>query len=209
MRVNGETVDSVAELQELTRANAGKDTSYSIKRGNDEMEKTVNPRANPPEGEGPLGVSLATVANVSYPWYEAPYRAVGVTWNYLSFTVTSFFGIISKWITGGEVAAQLSGPVGIAVLTRDVAALGFVYLLQFAAVLSINLAVINAVPFPALDGGRILFLIIEKLRGRKLPEAAEGIANTVGFALLILLMVFVTVKDIGRFEIIDKLKNLI
>jgi regulator of sigma E protease len=69
--------------------------------------------------------------------------------------------------------------------------------------------VVNSVPFPALDGGRILFLIVEKIRGRKLPETAEGIANTIGFALLLLLMVFITVRDIGRFDIIDKLKDII
>jgi regulator of sigma E protease len=97
------------------------------------------------------------------------------------------------------VGAALSGPVGIAVLTRDVAELGMIYLLQFTAVLSVNLAILNALPFPALDGGRILFLIIEKIRGKKLNQKAEGYANAAGFALLIMLMIFVTVKDVARY----------
>jgi regulator of sigma E protease len=149
------------------------------------------------------------LAQVSYPWYEVPFRGAAATWNLVVGTITAFASVIGQWLSGQSVSDQLSGPVGIAVLTRDVAQLGFVYLLQFTALLSINLAVVNSVPFPALDGGRILFLIVEKIRGRKLPETAEGIANTIGFALLLLLMVFITVRDIGRFDIIDKLKDII
>jgi regulator of sigma E protease len=207
--VNGEGIDGVEELQRLTEQNAGKETSYVVKRGNATLDLKLIPRDNPPEGQGPLGVALATVAKVAYPWWEVPFRAIGATWNLLISTVMAFVTIIGDWIGGENVGQQLSGPVGIAVLTRDVAQLGFIYLLQFTAVLSVNLAVINAVPFPALDGGRILFLVIEKLRRKKLPHSAEQWANTIGFLLLITLMVFVTVRDFGRFEIIDKLKNLI
>jgi regulator of sigma E protease len=209
VRVNDEQVDSIEELQKLTKDNAGKEAIYTVSRGNETIEKTLVPRIVPPEGQGPLGVSLATVAQVSYPWYEAPFRALGATFDLTWGTISAFGKIIGQWVSGESVSAELSGPVGIAVLTRDVAQLGFIYLLQFTAVLSVNLAVINAVPFPALDGGRILFLIIEKLRGRKLPETAEQIANTIGFGLLLLLMLFVTVKDFGRFDIIERIKNLI
>lgn len=208
LQVNGVEIKTIEQLQQATRENAGKETKYFVKRGSELMEKTITPRTNPPEGQGPLGVALATVAKVSYPWYEVLFRGLGATWNLLAFTATAFADIIGKWFSGQSVGAALSGPVGIAVLTRDVAALGFVYLLQFTAILSVNLAIINAVPFPALDGGRVLFLMIEKIRRKKLPEKAEQYANTLGFALLLLLMVFVTVKDFGRFEIIDKLKNL-
>jgi len=206
--VNGEDIGSTEELQSITRANVGKEISYVITRGNDTLDLNLTPRVSPPEGQGPLGVSLATVARVSYPWYLAPFYGISATWNLLYGTVAAFVTIIGDWVSGESVGEQLSGPVGIAVLTRDVAQLGFIYLLQFTAVLSINLAVINAIPFPALDGGRILFLIIEKLRGRKLPQTAEAVANTVGFGLLLLLMVFVTVKDFGRFNIIEKIGNL-
>ena len=82
-------------------------------------------------------------------------------------------------------------------MTGEVAALGFVYLLQFTAVLSINLAIINILPFPALDGGRVLFLVIEKLRGGKpVSEKVEGVVHNVGFALLIALVLLVTYKDV-------------
>ena len=206
--VNGEQIDSLQEVQELTQLNLGKETKYVVSRGDETIEATLTPRVSPPEGQGAMGVSLATVADVSYPWYEVPFRAVGATYNVVYSTISAFGTILGQWFSGESVGGQLSGPVGIAVLTRDVAQLGFIYLLQFTAVLSVNLAVINAIPFPALDGGRILFLIIEKIRGRKLPETAEQVANTLGFGLLLLLMVFVTIKDFGRFEILQKIGNL-
>lgn len=209
LKVNNEPIDTTEELQNLTNQNLGKETTYSIKRGDEVMDKVITPRAQPPEGQGPLGVSLSLVAKVSYPWYQALYWGLGATWNLVYSTISAFVSVIGQWLSGHSVSSQLSGPVGIAVLTRDVAALGFIYLLQFTAILSVNLAVINAVPFPALDGGRILFLIIEKFRGKKLPATAEQIANSVGFFLLIALMVFVTVRDFGRFDIIERLKHLL
>ena len=94
---------------------------------------------------------------------------------------------------------SLGGPAKIAQLTGEVADLGFIYLLQFTAFLSLNLAILNILPFPALDGGRVLFLLIEKVRGRKNNQTIEQIANTAGFLLLLLLMVAVTVNDIRGF----------
>ena len=95
---------------------------------------------------------------------------------------------------------ELSGPVGIAVMTGQVAALGISYLLQFAAILSINLAIINILPFPALDGGRILFVIIEKLRrGKPVNQKIETIVHNLGFIFLMSLVVLVTYQDIVKF----------
>jgi len=124
------------------------------------------------------------------------YGPVNILW----LTLSAFGALIAGLFQGQNVGAALSGPVGIAVLTRDVTQLGIIYLLQFTAVLSINLAILNAMPFPALDGGRILFLAIEKIRRKKLNIKAEQYANAAGFALLILLMIFVTVKDVTRYS---------
>ena len=180
----------------MTLKSADKPTIYTIKRGSDIFDKQIIPRANPPAGEGPLGIALGSVAYVSYPWYQDPFRGAVAVYNLIALTVMTFGAVIWQFLQGHHVTAALSGPVGIAVLTRDVTALGFIYLLQFTAVLSVNLAIINAVPFPALDGGRVLFLIIEKIRRKKLPIQAEQIANTVGFVLLLLLMVAVTFRDV-------------
>jgi regulator of sigma E protease len=88
--------------------------------------------------------------------------------------------------------------VGIAVMTKQVTQLGLVYILQFAAILSINLGIINALPIPALDGGRILFVLIERIKGSPVSQKTEQVFHTVGFLLLIGLMVIVTFKDVWR-----------
>jgi len=200
LQINGQAITSVEQIQALTKQAAGQLAVYTIRRGSEIFEKTIIPRANPKEGEGSLGVALGSVGFLSYPWYQAPIRGAIAVYNMIAFTLIAFVGIIWQLLQGQSVGAALAGPVGIAVLTRDVTVLGFIYILQFAAVLSVNLAIINAVPFPALDGGRILFLIIEKLRRKKMNVRAEQLANTIGFILLILLMVAVTIKDVGRYS---------
>ena len=200
LKINGQPVNSIQDAQSITKNDAGKVTTYTIKRGSDIFEKQITPRVNPPQGEGSLGIALGSVAYVSYPWYQAPIRGAVAVYNVIMLTVTAFGQIIGQFLSGQHVAAALSGPVGIAVLTRDVTALGFIYLLQFTAVLSVNLAIINAVPFPALDGGRILFLIIEKIRRKKMDIRVEQWANTAGFILLLLLMLAVTIKDVNHYS---------
>jgi len=89
--------------------------------------------------------------------------------------------------------------VGIAVITGQAARIGFTYLMQFTALISVNLAVLNIIPFPALDGGRLLFIIIEKIKRRPISRKVENAFNMAGFALLILLMFYVTIKDVFKF----------
>ena len=206
LKIGSEPIDSIQEAQDLTKASADKPTVYTIKRGNDTFEKTLTPRSNPPTGQGALGIALGSIGEIVYPWYQAPIKGLQVTFNLVVLTVTAFYNLIVQAIHGGNVGEALSGPVGIAVLTRDMTAMGFIYLLRFTALISINLAIINIMPFPALDGGRILFLLIEKVRGRKMKETAEAWANTVGFMLLILLMIVVTVKDVSKYS--DGFKRL-
>ncbi|MBI4779205.1 site-2 protease family protein [Candidatus Falkowbacteria bacterium] len=111
----------------------------------------------------------------------------------------AFYDLLKGLILGQGVTADLPGPVGIATLTGQVARMGFVYLLQFTALLSINLAVINFFPFPALDGGRILFLIIEKIKRSPVKREVEGAIHNIGFALLMVLILVVTLRDVSRF----------
>lgn len=99
----------------------------------------------------------------------------------------------------GKAPEQVSGPVGIFFLARDMRALGFSFFLQFVGVLSTTLAVLNFLPIPALDGGRVLFLGIEKLKGRRINPKIENMIHAFGFIILIFLMVLVTYRDIVRF----------
>ena len=107
-------------------------------------------------------------------------------------------GVIAHLFTDGKLVADVAGPIGIGSLVHQFTQLGFPYLIQLTAVLSINLAIINALPFPALDGGRFLFLLIEAVKGSPLNQKFEKTANTAGFALLILLLILITVKDVMK-----------
>lgn len=111
----------------------------------------------------------------------------------------AFGGMARDIWQGRGIGQNLGGPIAIAAATNDVLDYGWPYVLLFAAVLSINLAIINILPFPALDGGRILFLIIEKIRGKPSKQQVEDYLHKIGFALLMLLAVFITYHDIVRF----------
>jgi regulator of sigma E protease len=106
--------------------------------------------------------------------------------------------MIGNLFQGQSVGGDFAGPVGIANITGQAARLGFAYLLQFTALLSLNLAIINILPFPALDGGRILFLLVEKIKGKPVRRDVEAIIHNIGFILLITLIVFITYKDIVK-----------
>lgn len=146
-----------------------------------------------------VGIAFVSTGLVSYPFFQAIGQGVYTTYQFTVEILKAFGGLIADLVIRQEVAVDLSGPVGIAVMTGQVAAMGLIYLLQFTAVLSINLAIINVLPFPALDGGRILFLLIEKLRGRAVDQKVEVAVHNLGFMLLMTLVVLVTYKDFVTF----------
>ncbi len=159
------------------------------------VSTTVHVRVHPPEGQGPMGVEEKIVF-VSSPLWQAPFKGIQHT-----FTVTGdFINQIAQMIAGA-VKPQLAGPVGIVKITGEVAAsvpdLGWWPILSLTAILSLNLAIINILPFPALDGGRILLILIELLRGgKRLKPEREGIINFIVMAILLTLMVIITVNDV-------------
>ncbi len=124
--------------------------------------------------------------------YEGAINAATAFWA----IIVGFFQIIVDAFRGINDFGELSGPVGIAALIGQARELGAAYLLSFTAFISLNLAVINLVPFPALDGGRILFVIIEAIKRKSMPEKVANIVNTVGFSILMLLVIIVTIKDV-------------
>ena len=169
----------------------------------DESQKMVRVVAEPLKGTTMIGIGVGFIRTglVSYPFHLAIAHGVSATIQMTGDIFRAFGGLILGLFYGQPMDASLSGPVGIAMMTGQVAAMGIVYLLQFAAILSINLGVINILPFPALDGGRIFFLIIEKLRGKAVNQRFEIIVNNLGFLMLMALVMFVTVKDVmGLFK---------
>ncbi len=194
-------VDSTKALQDKVASHLGQPFDFQIERGGTIINKTIIPRLNPPEGQGALGVSLALTGEVAYPWYEAIWRGISDATMLTIATIQSYYALLKTLFIHGRLIGDVSGPIGIASLTGQAARVGFNYLLQFVAMISINLAVLNLIPFPALDGGRVLFLIIEKIKGSPVHKTVEGWVNTFGFYLLVALMVYITYKDVAKFFI--------
>ena len=186
-------------VQAFSFANAGRTVTLVISRGDGPLEVPLVLRQPLGPTEGPIGVSLVQTGVVRYPWYHAIWRGLADAAGMVVGIVFGFGALIGSLFTGGGAAAQVSGPVGIATLTGQAARIGINYLIQFTAVISLHLAVLNILPFPALDGGRLMLLIIEKVRGKALPVRTERLINGIGFLILIVLLLVVTAKDIGQF----------
>lgn len=156
----------------------------------------MTPAAVPGLATPGLGVQLASEGMIQYPWYVAPWEALKATVFILWEIIRAFALMLATIFTQWQVDADVSGPIGIAVATGKIAHLGLSNLLYFVALLSLNLAVINVLPIPALDGGRLFFLIIEKIRGSAVNRNVEKWFHLSGFVFLILLVVLVTYRDL-------------
>ncbi|MFA5061713.1 MAG: RIP metalloprotease RseP [Patescibacteria group bacterium] len=210
LKIDNINSPSSKQLQDYLNANKDKNINVVVNRNGQLITKDIHPIIYPDTGKAGLGVSIVDVGVVGYPWYKAIYYGIITTGFYLKEIVLAFYGLIKGLFVGAPVGDAVSGPVGIAVMTGQVAKLGFAYLLNFTALLSLNLAIINILPIPALDGGRLLFLVINKFKRKQINPKHEQLAHTIGFALLMLLVVVVTVKDIGAFSgsIVNFFKNL-
>ena len=192
-------VASPDEVYRIVSDHRGEEIILIVARGREITDISVMPRGNPPAGEGPLGIAMAKVGVVRSPWYRAPWDGLKTTASATVAIVQALGHIVADFISKGEVSAEVSGPVGIFVFASQTQRLGLIYLVELAGILSVNLALLNILPFPALDGGRVLFLFIEKVRGAKLNPRLEQIAHTVGFVILSLLIIYITQRDIVRF----------
>lgn len=189
-------IGTIGDFQQAIKSAAGAEVVLTLARNGTTREITAVPRASPPPGSGALGIALEYIAVEKTSWYKAPFAGLESTYRALTNTVTGLAEMIKLLILERKVPADISGPVGIFRLAGSIQDLGLSYILQFIAIISINLAILNALPIPALDGGRILFMIIEKIRRKAISKNTENISHAVGFGLLILLMALVTFRDI-------------
>ncbi len=189
-------VTAIEQVQGFINSHKGQQVTILLKNDDTEFTKIVTPRLVNPEGEGSLGISLMTTGVLKGSVAEAITNGVRDTGYVFYYTVLGYGSIIKSLFTNGNAGADLAGPVQLAVTTGEVARFGISYLIRFTAIISVNLAILNIIPFPALDGGRLLFLIIEKIKRSPISKRVEMTANTIGFALLLLLMVYVTSKDV-------------
>ncbi len=199
--VDGQTFGDIYPLQEYINQNRGKEFEFTVQRVNETKTITVASNANPAPDEGSVGINMAVYGKLQFPVHYALIEGAKTTYYQFTAILTGLYDLF----TSGVGLQSLGGPVKIAQLTGQVADLGIIPLLQFAGFLSLNLAILNSIPLPALDGGRMLFLIIEKIRGKRNNQKIEQYANAIGFMFLLLLMLVITVRDVYQ---IESVKNL-
>jgi regulator of sigma E protease len=174
----------------------GDTIALEIERGATIKNISVTPNEKIIPGSQGIGIALDIVGTYKLGFFSAIGNGFLDTWYSFSGTLHAFWQLIAGSFHGKNVLSEVTGPVGLVGVVSDARQIGFTYLLMLSAIISINLAIVNMIPFPALDGGRILFVLIEKITRRKLPQKFVEWANGIGFALLILLMIVVTVKDV-------------
>lgn len=145
-----------------------------------------------------LGISMGLVGTLKLPLHLALYEAGKQTLHYFYIITVALLSFFASAFTWSADLSQVAGPIGIVSLVGDAAELGFVSLLTFTAIISLHLAVINLFPFPALDGGRLLFILIAAINGSPIKASVVRTANTIGFVFLIFLMLVVTASDITK-----------
>lgn len=201
LSVNGRAVNDWTDLLEAVRASEGKRLALVVERGGQRLDVTLKPEQR--DGRWLVGIAPETRSRTLT---EAAAYGVTQTWD-LSAKIVTFLGLlVGKLFTGEGPEADLSGPVGIFLFTGAAAEQGLASLVHWAAFLSVNLAIFNLLPFPALDGGRLLFLGIEMLRGRPVDPEKESLVHFIGLAFLLLLIIVVTWNDIQN---LDRLRDIV
>lgn len=211
LTVDGETVTTFDSLTAALSESGNEERTFSLMRGTENISMEILPELNESTGQYQIGVGIAETGIVSYPWYMSIKKGMEATGSMLWQIIVVFGQLLGQLFSTGSVDADVSGPLGIAVMTGQVVDLGVAYVLQFIAILSLNLAIINIIPFPALDGGKLLFLGIEAIKGSPINQRIENSIHNIGFLMLILLVIVVTYHDALRFggDIIGVMKGLL
>lgn len=195
LSVNGQAIDNWKYFVSIVQINAGNKLELKFERAGTERTIAITPEYDPRANRGIIGVSPEIIL-----YKPGLIEAVKLSVNHTYLIATNMFAGIIQMVTG-KVAADVSGPIGVAQMAGQVAQLGILPLLQFAAFLSINLGLINLLPVPVLDGGHLVTLAVEAVRRKPLGKQSMYVMQMIGFVLLIMLMVLATFKDINRLKL--------
>lgn len=191
-------IKSSEDLIKISKERGGQPSKIVVQRGDQTLELTITPRKDPPPDQGPLGVVISNLEEKKYPWYQAPYygmiEAVKMSYMMLTTLLTTLYRLITFQPVGVDVA----GPIGIAKATGQAVQYGLTAVLQLMGILSLNLAIVNVLPIPALDGGRLLFVVLEGFIGKRVKPQAERVAHQIGMAFLLALIALITINDLIR-----------
>ncbi len=194
---SGDVINGFASIDDFaayTKANLNQSITLQVTRNGQQSEKTVNVSDN---ASAPIGVGLVNLANIKLPFFKAIYFGFKDMILTSKNIVVALYQIIIGLFKTGKVGEAVSGPIGIFNITGQAVKLGFIYTLQLAALLSINLGIINLIPFPGLDGSRALIVLLEGIfRKKVIKSEIESWLHMIGFIILILIIVLVTFKDI-------------
>jgi regulator of sigma E protease len=195
--IEGQAVESIEDVQWLFQTYGEKLVRITVNRGGENVDLTVTPKAGE---DGVLRIGIMTGQEYiyqKYGFFKTIGRAFEITGNSIR-SILDFLGqLVSFKIPAAELEQNFVGPVGVYSIVASAVQSGFQWVLQVAIFISVNLGVVNLLPLPALDGSRLLFLLIEAIRGKQIAPEKEGMVHFIGFVMLLALIAFVTVKDIG------------
>lgn len=188
---------STTDLQEFTKSHLGQTVNFSVEKNGQTQNITTKLSDNK---DAPLGVGIVSITKVKQNVFVAFWTSIKETGKVVAVLFIFLWDIIRSIFTTGKAgpaAEGVVGPVGLFNFTSQALKIGWIYVLQLVALLSINLGIINILPFPALDGGKVLFLSLEGIFRRKvIRQEVENIIHLIGFGLLILLILAITYRDV-------------
>lgn len=187
---------SSTELIDLSRKFGGQEMKLVVVRDGKNINLSMTPRKNPPKDQGPLGITITSFVEKKFPWYQAPVYGLVESFKITGNIVKELSKILFTLLTFHKPDAQISGPIGIAQYTATAMKFGKNAVLELMALLSFNLAIINIFPFPALDGGRMVFILYEWITGKQSNKNIEKYVNFIGFIILISLGIIISINDI-------------
>ncbi len=196
---DSQSIDNADHFSEVIKEKEGEEIRVSYKREGEEKKVSLTAEEGVFEsGEPAIGIGMNTVGIVSFPVHISFIEGAKHTFNLLIVISVELVNFLGSILTGGADFSQVAGPVGIVELVGDAWTVGFAFLLYFTAIISLHLTIINLFPFPALDGGRLLFVAIEAITRKRINPQVANALNGLGFILLIILMIVVTVSDVVR-----------
>ena len=195
LEANGVPVQNITDYETVVKANYGVEISVTVKHNDGSTEEVkLIPQANAPASQGATGLALTNAVRKTDNFWVAIRNGAASYWNMIVLFKDGIVGMIK-----GTVPVNVTGPVGLAQLTGQIVKTGIANLLSFAAVISLNLGIINIFPIPAMDGGRIVFVLLEWVRrGKRISPKTEGMVHTIGFMLLMLVFILISYHDILR-----------
>jgi len=201
LSVNGINIKTPSELTAEVGKYKGKIVQLTVMSDQLTVIKEIEVRQNPPAGEGSMGVAISNTEMVKVPWYQF-YKGIGAGFKEAYFWGKIILDGVTKMIGGllvGQIPKDVSGPIGMFEATSSINKnQGILAVIHFFGIVSVNLAIVNVLPFPALDGGRIIFVIYEMITRKRANQKFESTVNNLGMIILLTMIVMITVGDVMR-----------